>query len=139
MTAASSVSTLLIPVAPGELIDKITILEIKAVHITDLDKRANVSRELDLLRTALARAVLPRDELTRLTTKLKGINETLWAIEDDIRDCEVAQNFGQKFIDLARAVYRTNDKRAAIKREINLLLGSDIMEEKSYHSYESGA
>lgn len=137
MTAASSVSTLLIPVAPGELIDKITILEIKSVHIRVPDKRANVIHELDLLRSVLKRAVRSSDELDRLTAGLKTINETLWAIEDDIRDCEAAQNFGHKFIELARAVYRTNDKRAAIKREINLLLGSDIMEEKSYHSYES--
>jgi hypothetical protein len=139
MPAASSVSTLLIPVAPGELIDKITILEIKVAHIADPDKRANVTHELELLRKVLAQAVLPQDDLTRLTIKLKGINETLWGIEDDIRDCEAAQNFGHRFIDLARAVYRTNDKRAAIKREINLLLESDIMEEKSYHSYESGS
>ena len=114
------------------------LLEIKAVHITDRDKRANVTHELELLRKVLASAVSSRDELTRLTSKLKAINETLWAIEDDIRDCEAAQNFGEKFINLARAVYRTNDRRAAIKREINLLLGSDILEEKSYNSYESG-
>ncbi len=134
---ASPVSTLLIPVAPGELIDKITILEIKAAHFTDRDKRANVTHELKLLREALAQAVPPRDDLARLTTKLRTINETLWTIEDDIRDCEADQNFGPKFIDLARAVYRTNDKRAAVKREINLLLGSDSVEEKSYHSYKS--
>ena len=141
MTAASPAPapTLLVPVAPGELIDKITILEIKAAHITAPDKRAHVTHELELLRTVLARAVVPHPELTRLTANLKKINETLWAIEDDIRDAEAAQDFGPKFIELARAVYRTNDKRAAIKRDINLLLGSDIIEEKSYHPYEPGS
>ncbi len=139
MTAASSTQTLLVPIAPGELIDKITILEIKSVHIQAPDKRANVIHELDLLRGVLTGAVRPRDELDRLTAGLKKVNETLWAIEDDIRDCEAAQNFGHRFIELARAVYHTNDKRAAIKRQINLLLGSDIMEEKSYHSYELGS
>lgn len=139
MTPASSAPTLLVPVAPGELIDKITILEIKAAHITAADKRANVTRELDLLRAVLTNAIVPRPELARLTSDLKTINETLWAIEDDIRDAEAAQDFGPKFIELARAVYRTNDKRAEIKRDINLLLGSDIIEEKSYHPYEPGS
>ncbi len=139
MISASSVPTLLVPVAPGELIDKITILEIKTVHITAAAKRANVIRELELLRAVLAHAVVPHPELTRLTSDLKTINETLWAIEDDLRSAEAARDFGPKFIELARAVYRTNDKRAAIKRDINLLLGSDIIEEKSYHSYEPGS
>ena len=127
------------PISLGELIDKITILEIKAANITDSGKLKNVSHELNILNQKVDELLdlAGQQKLSPLKQSLKDINQELWIIEDDIRDCEAAQNFGHKFIELARAVYRTNDKRAAIKREINLLLGSDIMEEKSYHSYES--
>ncbi len=125
----------LVPVAPGELIDKITILEIKAARIDDSAKNANVRRELDLLSGTRANAVPESPDLARLTAALKAVNETLWDIEDDIRACEAAQDFGPRFIALARAVYQTNDQRAALKREINLLLGSEIVEEKSYQPY----
>jgi hypothetical protein len=124
-----------IPVAPGELIDKITILRIKAARITDAAKLANVKVELDLLEGVLARDVPGSDALNGLTDDLLNVNETLWDVEDDIRDCERANDFGESFVALARAVYVTNDRRAELKREINTLLGSRIIEEKSYAAY----
>lgn len=124
-----------IAVAPGELIDKITILEIKAERIDDPEKLENVEYELSLLRETLKAEVPPSDQLDRLTSELKRVNEALWTIEDDIRDHERAQRFDSRFIELARSVYRTNDERAAIKRRINELLGSAIREEKSYSPY----
>ncbi|WP_333821930.1 DUF6165 family protein [Pinisolibacter sp.] len=123
-----------VPVAWGELVDKITILEIKSERIADPAKLANVSTELRLLRERLGD--VERDpEVARLHAALKGVNETLWQIEDDIRDCERDGDFGAKFVELARSVYRTNDRRAELKREINLALGSAILEEKSYKPY----
>lgn len=124
-----------IEIAPGELIDKITILEIKAERIEDADKVQNVRIELAVLQTARDRATTPTPELNQLTVALKTVNEALWVIEDDIRDCERAGDFGETFIELARAVYKTNDKRAALKREINVYLGSRLIEEKSYQPY----
>jgi len=125
----------LIEVAPGELIDKITILRIKDERIADAAKRANVREELKTL-TKARTAALPDDpELDRLEADLKAVNEALWEIEDDIRDCERAGDFGPSFIALARAVYQANDRRAALKREINLRLGSRLIEEKSYKPY----
>ncbi|MFN8828258.1 MAG: DUF6165 family protein [Labrys sp. (in: a-proteobacteria)] len=122
------------PVSWGELADKITILEIKAERIEDMAKRANVQRELDLLREKMALAP-DRPGLTALVDGLRAVNLELWVIEDDIRDCERAKDFGARFIALARAVYQTNDRRAALKKDINLLLGSGIVEEKSYKPY----
>ena len=122
------------PVSWGELADKITILEIKAERIEDMAKRANVQRELDLLREKMALAP-DRSGLTALVDGLRAVNLELWVIEDDIRDCERAKDFGARFIALARAVYQTNDRRAALKKDINLLLGSGIVEEKSYKPY----
>jgi len=127
--------TIMTAVAPGELIDKITILRIKSDRITDAAKVKNVRIELDILNATRADSVPDSDELTRLDAALQSVNEELWVIEDDIRDCERDGDFGQKFIDLARAVYVTNDKRAALKKDINLLLGSHIVEEKSYAEY----
>ena len=124
-----------IEVAPGEIIDKLTILEIKRARIGDDTKRANVSHEWDVLTRDLDAAVKSTPELDALRAKLKAINEKLWVIEDDIRDCERAKDFGGKFVELARAVYFTNDERAVVKRQINELLGSSIMEEKSYAAY----
>ena len=127
--------TILVEVAPGELIDKITILEIKAERIADPAKRANVAVELETLNGTRDAAIAGDGEIARLTAALKGVNEELWVIEDDIRDCEAAGDFGPRFVELARAVYRTNDRRAALKREINLHLGSRLIEEKSYKPY----
>jgi hypothetical protein len=127
---------ILVPVSPGELLDKITILRIKAVRMADAAKVANVRHELALLENtwqasgAAAVAGVAGEE-----ANLMRVNEKLWVIEDDIRDEERAKRFGQRFIELARAVYVTNDERAQIKKRINTLLGSSIVEEKSYQAY----
>jgi hypothetical protein len=126
---------ILVEIAPGELTDKITILEIKAERIDDAEKRTNVLAELATLNEARAAAIAPDDEMARLTTKLKTVNEALWEIEDDIRDCDRNGDFGPRFVELARAVYRTNDRRAGLKKAINLHLGSRLVEEKSYQAY----
>ena len=131
----SQLDTINVPVAPGELIDKITILEIKRARIAEPAKLANVRRELALLEVARDQAVVASEPLAALTRDLKAVNQKLWQIEDDIRACEAARDFGEAFVALARAVYRSNDSRAAIKRRINELLGSAILEEKSYKSY----
>jgi post-segregation antitoxin (ccd killing protein) len=124
-----------IEVGPGELIDKLTILEIKQARIGDPAKRANVTTELDSLRRTRDQSIAPSPALDALAAELKRINQALWDIEDDIRACERAQDFGPRFIALARAVYHQNDQRAATKRRINELLSSTIVEEKSYESY----
>lgn len=121
--------------APGELIDKITILEIKKERLSDPEKRRNVLRELDALVTARDNAIAESDQLTRLTADLKKVNDCLWDIEDEIRRCERDQDFGARFIELARSVYKNNDQRAALKRQINELLGARFLEEKSYEKY----
>ena len=126
---------ILIEVAPGELIDKLTILEIKKANIGDPAKLRNVEHEYDVLSRVLAEQVPASADLTALTAELKAINESLWKIEDDIRDLARARDFGAAFIELARAVYHTNDRRAAVKRRINELLDSPILEEKSYAAY----
>ena len=127
--------TVTIEIAPGELIDKITILEIKTERIADPAKLANVRIELDTLAKSRDAALAPSETLIDLTAALKTVNEALWEIEDDIRDCERTNDFGPKFIELARSVYITNDKRAALKRDINAHLGSELVEEKSYQPY----
>mgnify|MGYP007046929119 CR=1 FL=1 len=128
-------SGITVEIAPGELIDKITILEIKLARIADAAKLANVRIEHDVLVASRAAAVVPSVELDGLTGELKTVNEALWEIEDDIRDCERTGDFGERFIELARAVYKTNDKRVLLKRQINDLLGSSLVEEKSYAAY----
>lgn len=128
-------STITVEVAPGELLDKLTILEIKLERISDPAKLANVRIEHETLTRALKAAVASSPELDALHAALKGINEELWVIEDDIRDCERNKDFGPTFIELARSVYRTNDRRAEVKRQINQLLGSRLVEEKSYAAY----
>ncbi len=128
---------ILTPISPGELLDKISILELKRDRIADPDKRANVMRELTLLEDVVAQSVPPSPELDALMERIRAVNTALWDIEDAIRVCERAQDFGVTFIRLARSVYVTNDERAAIKKEINLLLGSPIVEEKSYEDYQS--
>ena len=136
MPQAQDARPVLIEVGPGELIDKITILRIKSERMSDAAKLANVRHELDVLEKARAENLADSAELRRLEAALKEVNEALWVIEDDIRQCEADQDFGTKFIELARAVYKQNDKRAALKKEINLLTGSSIVEEKSYTEFE---
>ncbi|MEP1216519.1 MAG: DUF6165 family protein [Marinobacter sp.] len=124
-----------VPVSFGEVLDKITILEIKSERIADPEKVRNVRLELDELSATWNEAVQDQAAIADLRKQLKSVNEELWEIEDDIRDQEAAQDFGARFIELARAVYVTNDKRAAIKKEVNLALGSRFVEEKSYQDY----
>jgi hypothetical protein len=126
------------PVSYGELIDKITILEIKSRRITDDAKLANVRNELDMLNATWANDAASQTDIADERERLHGVNETLWDIEDAIRMKERAQAFDQEFIELARSVYFRNDERAAFKREINLKLGSELVEEKSYQDYRSG-
>lgn len=128
-------STVTVEISPGELIDKITILEIKLERIESPHKLKNVRVEYDTLTGARDDAVPPSPELDRLTSDLKAVNLKLWRIEDDIRDCERSKDFGRTFVDLARAVYFTNDERSAVKGRINELLGSRLIEEKSYAAY----
>lgn len=126
---------ILIPISPGELLDKITILEIKSERISDADKKANVKNELGMLLKVWLSAVAEDEALAVMRAELKSINEDLWGIEDDIRDEELNKSFTERFIELARSVYVTNDQRADIKKKINLHLNSDIVEEKSYQKY----
>ena len=121
--------------SPGEFLDKLTILEIKAERIGDLAKLANVRRELDALRATWAASPLAGRDVARLVAELKVVNVALWEIEDGIRRHEAERRFDGEFVELARSVYRTNDRRAALKRELNLALGSDLIEEKSYTEY----
>ena len=127
--------SVLTPVSWGEVIDKITILQIKADRLTDPAKLANVNRELVEL-TAVRDSHFPgHAALATLSEQLKDINVALWVIEDDIRDCERRKDFGPDFVALARSVYVTNDERSVVKRRINDLLGSTLVEEKSYAAY----
>lgn len=121
--------------SPGEFLDKLTILEIKSERMTDAAKLANVRRELELLRATWAGSPLAARDVTALVAALRGVNETLWDVEDRLRLKELETTFDAEFIELARSVYRTNDRRAAIKRELNVALGSDLLEEKSYQPY----
>jgi len=124
-----------VPVSVGEVLDKITILQIKLAHISDSAKRANVQNELDALLPLVAGDAFTTNQMQGLVAELKAVNEALWNIEDDIREKEAAKSFDAEFIKLARAVYVTNDKRAEIKKQINLETGSALIEEKSYESY----
>lgn len=125
--------TILTPTSPGEVIDKLTILRIKSERISDASKLANVKKELEILSATADSEIKLSEALHDLWNALYKINCGLWDIEDDIRACEAKADFGPEFIELARAVYITNDKRADVKKQINLLLGSDLIEEKSYH------
>ncbi len=127
-----------IPVSWGELIDKVTILEIKQARIAAPAARANVANELQQL-MAIAAPVLARPGVAPLADALRAVNLTLWDIEDAIRGEEAAQRFDAEFIRLARAVYIENDERAAIKRQINDRLGSELVEEKSYAAFSRPA
>lgn len=124
-----------IPISYGELIDKITILEIKYARIDDPAKRANVERELAVLTDSWLNAGVDPATIEHTRAELKTVNERLWDIEDAIREKEAAKTFDESFLELARSVYQTNDKRAALKRVINDALGSDLVEEKSYQAY----
>jgi hypothetical protein len=124
-----------VPISPGELIDKITILQIKSERITDPVKVANVRTELALLEATWRESPFSTSDIEMEWASLRRINEKLWDVEDRLRDKERARTFDQEFIELARSVYFTNDERAAVKREINTKLGSKIIEEKSYAKY----
>jgi len=124
-----------VPVSVGELMDKISILVIKTERITDELKLANVRRELARLSPELDAIVDDSEHRADWQARLHEVNGRLWDIEDSIRRCEAAKDFGHEFVELARAVYKTTDLRAAIKREINEATGSDLVEEKSYEEY----
>ena len=126
-----------VEVSNGELLDKLTILELKMSNISDDKKLINVKKEYNEL-NPLAKLLFEKfkDELLIKYKELALINSQLWKIEDDIRECEKNKNFGEKFVELARAVYFTNDKRSEVKKQINILTGSGFIEEKSYEDYE---
>ena len=124
-----------VPISPGELVDKITILEIKKEFIKNDNKLKNINHEYDLLMQIYTTQISKTEGLSELKNKLKEINLELWKIEDDIRDCEREKSFSDTFIELARSVYFTNDKRSKVKLQINLLLNSNLVEEKSYKDY----
>jgi hypothetical protein len=124
-----------IEISVGELIDKLTILEIKRERIDALDKLANVVSEYSALNAAYVDRVVSTSALLALRSDLKAINARLWDIEDEIRECDRRGEFGADFIDLARSVYRTNDLRASLKRQINDISGSRLIEEESYQPY----
>lgn len=125
------------PIAVGELIDKITILEIKAERIADPAKLHNINAELKLLSDIKSAAGLDTPDMKPLAEELKTVNAALWDIEDEIRELEVRGDFGERFIALARNVYLTNDRRSRMKQAINLKYGSEIVEEKSYAGKQS--
>ena len=129
----ASLASPIVPVSWGELLDKMTILEIKRERIKQVEARANVAREYEALRDT-ADAALREEAVVELISSLRHVNEELWEIEDAIRAQEAQAQFGACFVRLARSVYRKNDERAAIKRRINSVLESDIVEEKSYWS-----
>ncbi|MEQ6886320.1 MULTISPECIES: DUF6165 family protein [Halomonadaceae] len=127
--------TIRIPVSFGEVLDKITILEIKSERIEDADKLQHVHTELEALSQHWQEAITEPDRVAAERRELKAVNEKLWEIEDAIREEEAAGRFGERFIELARSVYFTNDERAALKKRVNLTLGSRFVEEKSYRDY----
>lgn len=133
----AGMNDILVPISPGELLDKITILRIKAARISDAGKRANVQLELRLLEGTWRDSGCAAADLSSDERALQDVNERLWVIEDRIREKESAQAFDGEFIELARSVYVSNDERAAIKKRVNLRLGSRIVEEKSYKDYSN--
>ena len=128
-----------VPISPGELLDKITILRIKSQRMSDPAKVSNVLLELRQLEDTWSASAYAKIDVEADLRALLAVNERLWVIEDEIRDKERAQAFDAEFIRLARAVYVENDERAAIKRRINTTLGSSIVEEKSYRDYRTGS
>ena len=131
----NTTNKILSEISAGELMDKITILEIKKVKITDPEKQVIINKELNSLHSTYQTSLTPSPELQEQITKLKTINLTLWDIEEGKRECERQKDFGDKFIQLARSVYIENDNRAKIKAEINRLTNSTISEVKSYKAY----
>ena len=125
-----------VEISIGEFFDKLTILEIKRERISDGAKLININNELDALNALLETLPISRNDVADEVAELKSINEKLWVIEDDIREKERAKAFDEEFIELARSVYFTNDKRSDVKRAINVKLGSDFVEEKSYEDYQ---
>ncbi len=125
-----------VEISIGEFFDKLSILEIKRERIKDANKLVNINNEFAALTRLLDRLPLARDTIADEYSELKTINEKLWVIEDDIREKESHKSFDTGFIELARAVYFTNDRRSEVKRAINLKLGSDFIEEKSYENYQ---
>jgi hypothetical protein len=123
-----------VEISNGELLDKFSILEIKMGNITDPSKLTNVENEYREL-TSDCTDLLRNSSISTLYSELKSINQRLWTVEDDIRECERRKDFGQEFVSLAREVYFTNDERARVKKEINLASGSSLVEEKSYQAY----
>lgn len=128
-------SLISVPVSFGELLDKVSILAIKSERMSDPAKLANVRTELDALNDTWGKSAQSQIDIDDLLAALKAVNERLWVIEDDIRVKESKQEFDAEFIRLARAVYFENDERARLKREINIKLGSALVEEKSYQDY----
>lgn len=126
---------ILAEISAGELIDKLTILELKLDHIVEPDKRANVERERESLAATLTRELTEAEALRPLRGELKSVNARLWGVEDELRRLEREGRFDDEFVTLARAVYQTNDRRARLKREINEITRSEIVEEKSYEAY----
>lgn len=122
-----------IEVSNGEIVDKLTIIDIKLKHIQDVEKRKNLQNEYEVLDAAVNNIIDKKHEFYR---ELLKINQELWDIEDTIRDLERDKNFGEKFVETARAVYFTNDKRSEVKRKINEITGSSLVEEKSYQKYD---
>jgi hypothetical protein len=123
-----------VEISNGELLDKFSILEIKMGNITDPSKLTNIENEYREL-TSDCTDLLRNSTISSLYAELKSINQKLWVVEDDIRECERRKDFGQEFVSLAREVYFTNDERARVKKEINLASGSSLVEEKSYQAY----
>lgn len=124
------------PISVGELVDKITILRIKTREIKDPQKLANVTKELQELNSVFGKLNMPVDILKQFQ-QLEDINKQLWIIEDVLREKERKQEFDDEFVQNARAVYFTNDERASIKKQINIMVGSDLVEEKSYEQYKT--
>jgi len=131
--------TLIVEISAGEFLDKLTILKIKTERIQDTAQLRNINYELDVYRQAWVASPLSGKDVSPQLKALKDINENLWDIEDRIRELEAKQKFDDEFVQLARSVYKANDKRAAIKRELNGILGSKMIEEKSYTDYEPPA
>jgi len=128
--------TVAIEISPGELIDRISILQIKREKFSDPLQLQHIRKETDGLTEAGAGILESSPKLVELASQLKAVNQLLWQIEDDIRRCEQAKDFGPRFVELARSVYRNNDRRSALKRDINHLLGSELVEEKLYADYD---
>ena len=124
-----------IAVSFGELFDKISILEIKQAKVVRPDQRANIEKELDILNRVRAGAVPADVAIDDLMGGLAYVNERLWDVEDELRDCERRNEFDAAFVEFARSVYQLNDRRAQLKRELNMRLGSELIEEKLYHDY----